>query len=206
MELQLVSAARRTRYTARRLAEFATRCRKGGLAVTPQRLAIINALLASAEHPRADAIYAEVRKGHPHISLATVHRTLETLCEIGEARKVTMLHDSARYDGNVTPHHHVVCVRCRRVRDIEFPEIDRLLEGRSGLGEFKLLGTSLEIQALCYGCNNRRRMRKRDEQARILTHNREFGRSPSQEVEEAKGNGNFKRNQNPSESKRRIRG
>jgi hypothetical protein len=28
---------------------------------------------------------------------------LETLCEIGEARKVTILHDSARYDGKVAP-------------------------------------------------------------------------------------------------------
>jgi Fur family transcriptional regulator, peroxide stress response regulator len=152
MELQLVSEGRHADYAARRLAEFAARCRRGGLAVTPQRLAIIRALLASADHPRADAIYAEVRRQHPHISPATVHRTLETLCEIGEARKVTMLHDSARYDGNVTPHHHVVCVKCRRIRDIEIPELDRLLEGRSGLGEFKLLGSSLEVQALCNRC------------------------------------------------------
>ena len=63
------------------------------------------------EHPHAEAIYLRVRKQHPHISLATIHRTLETLCEIGEARKVTLLHDSARYDGNVMPHHHVVCIK-----------------------------------------------------------------------------------------------
>ena len=160
MELHLLRESRRARYGALRLAEFAERCRQSGLAVTPQRLAIIRALLASAEHPRADAIYARVRKEHPHMSLATVHRTLETLCEIGEARKVTMLHDSARYDGNVMPHHHVVCVKCRRVRDIEIPEIDTLLQGRSGLGEFKLLGASLEIQALCDRCRSQRIARK----------------------------------------------
>ncbi len=161
MELQLVSEGRRAGYAARRLAEFAERCRSGGLAVTPQRLAIIKVLLTSAEHPRADAIYARVRKEHPHISLATVHRTLETLCDIGEARKVTMLHDSARYDGNVMPHHHVVCVKCRRIRDIEIPELDSMLEGRSGLGEFKLLGSSLEIQALCDQCSSKRGARAR---------------------------------------------
>jgi Fur family peroxide stress response transcriptional regulator len=155
VELQLLNESRRAGYAARRLAEFEERCRKGGLAVTPQRLAIIRALLASAEHPRADAIYAQVRKQHPHISLATVHRTLETLCEIGEARKVTMLHHSARYDGNVMPDHHVVCIKCRRIRDIEIPELDRMLEGRSGLGEFKLLGSSLEIQALCDRCRTK---------------------------------------------------
>ena len=122
MELQLVNERRRGPYAAKRLSEFAARCRRGGLAVTPQRLAIVKALLDSGEHPRADAIFAAVRMQHPHISLATVHRTLETLCDIGEARKVTMLHDSARYDGNITPHHHVVCVKCRRIRDIEIPQ------------------------------------------------------------------------------------
>ena len=168
MELQLVNERRRSPYAAKRLSEFAARCRKGGLAVTPQRLAIIKALLTSGEHPRADAIFAEVRREHPTISLATVHRTLETLCEIGEARKVTMLHDSARYDGNITPHHHVVCVKCRRIRDIEIPALDRLLEGRSELGEFTVLGTSLEIQALCENCASQKKQissRSRKERA-----------------------------------------
>ncbi len=152
MELQLVSEGRRAGYAARRLAEFAERCRQGGLAVTPQRLAIIKALLSSAEHPRADVIYDMVRREHPHISLATVHRTLDTLCDIGEARKVTMLHDSARYDGNVTPHHHLICVRCRRICDVEMPGLDDLLKDREAIGDFKILGSSLEIHALCPKC------------------------------------------------------
>jgi Fur family transcriptional regulator, peroxide stress response regulator len=152
MELQLVNEGQRGAYAAKRLAEFSARCRRGGLAVTPQRLAIIKALLASAEHPRADAIFAKVRRQHPTISLATVHRTLETLCAIGEARKVTALHDSARYDGNITPHHHVVCVECRRIRDIEIPGLDSIIEGRSELGEFTVIGTSLEVHARCENC------------------------------------------------------
>jgi len=161
MELQLVNERRRGPYAAKRLSEFAARCRRGGLAVTPQRLAIIKALLGSGEHPRADAIFAAVRIQHPHISLATVHRTLETLCDIGEARKVTTLHDSARYDGNMIPHHHVVCVKCRRIRDFEIPRLDRILAGQSELGEFTVLGSSLEIQALCEDCAAKRANRTR---------------------------------------------
>jgi Fur family transcriptional regulator, peroxide stress response regulator len=160
IELKLIDERRQAGYAAGRLAEFAERCRKGGLAVTPQRLAIIRALLRSAEHPRADTVYEMVRREHPHISLATVHRTLETLCEIGEARKVTMLHDSARYDGNLAPHHHVVCVKCRRVRDIEIPELEQLLRGRAAIGDFKVLGSSLEIQALCAECERHRPKRR----------------------------------------------
>jgi Fur family peroxide stress response transcriptional regulator len=146
----------RRRYVDRRVAAFAARCRVRGLAVTPQRLAVIRALLATAEHPRAEDVYAEVRKQHPHISLATIHRTLETLTQVGEARKVTPLHDSARYDGNIEPHHHLVCVRCRRVTDIDAPEFNGLLHGRRSVGDFTVLGCSVEIQAICKDCQKQR--------------------------------------------------
>src|SRR5579875_3285097 len=154
MKMQMVTDACRADYNAARLAEFAERCHRDGLAVTPQRLAIIRALLASADHPRAEAVYNAVRREHPHISLATVHRTLETLCRIGEARKVTALHDSARYDGNTAPHHHVVCIGCRRIRDIEIPGLDATLGGAIRAPGFKPLGWSLEIQAICDDCAN----------------------------------------------------
>ena len=152
MKLQIVNDNRRGAYTRERMAHFAERCRNGGLAVTPQRLAIIEALLATADHPRAETVFEAVHKLHPHISLATVHRTLETLCAIGEARKVTTLHDSARYDGNLAPHHHVVCVRCRRIRDVEISGLERMIDGHAALQGFQPLGWSLEIQALCDDC------------------------------------------------------
>jgi len=112
----MVTERIRSGYACERRDEFAARCRASGLAVTPQRLAIIDALLASTSHPCAEEIFAAVRTQHPYISLATIHRTLETFCRIGEARKVTVLHDSARYDANLTPHQHVVCIDCRAVR------------------------------------------------------------------------------------------
>lgn len=160
MELSIVSDRRRSAYARQRLDEFAARCRAGGLAVTPQRLAIIEVLLASTDHPRAERIFAEVRRRHPHISLATVHRTLETLCRIGEARKVTLLHDSARYDGNLTPHHHVICVRCRRIRDVEISGLERLLDQAAAIEGFAPLGWSLEISALCKACQDKTSARR----------------------------------------------
>jgi Fur family peroxide stress response transcriptional regulator len=151
-ELRLVDRRWRERYSVQRLGEFVARCRKQGIAVTPQRLSVIRALLASENHPTPDEICAAVRRRDPHVSLATVHRILQQFCEAGEARKVTLLHDVARYDGNVEPHHHILCVRCRRVHDIEVPGMDRLLEGKTSLGQFALLRCSLEIEALCRRC------------------------------------------------------
>jgi Fur family transcriptional regulator, peroxide stress response regulator len=178
MELQMVADGRRSVYASRRLDEFAARCRAGGLAVTPQRLAIIEALLVASSHPRAEQIFAEVRKRHPHISLATVHRTLETLCRIGEARKVTLLHDSARYDGNLAPHHHVICVRCKRIRDVEVSGLDPVLEHYASIDGFETPGWALEIQALCASCQKKmqvdgrgRARRGRSAAARVIAPN-----------------------------------
>jgi Fur family peroxide stress response transcriptional regulator len=151
-EVRLVDRRGHERYSVQRLGEFVARCRKRGIAVTPQRLAVIQALLASENHPSTDQICAAVRRKNPHVSLATVHRILEQFCEVGEASKVTLLHDVARYDGNVEPHHHILCVRCRRVHDIEIPEVEKLLEGRTSLGQFALLRCSVEIDALCRRC------------------------------------------------------
>jgi len=151
-ELRLLDRPWHARYAEQRLGDFVARCRERRIPVTPQRLAVIEALLASENHPSTDEICAAVRRNHPHVSLATVHRILNEFCEVGEARKVTLLHDAARYDGNVEPHHHVVCVRCKRVNDIDIPDIDKLLEGTASLGQFALLRCSLEIEALCSRC------------------------------------------------------
>jgi len=150
--VKFIGAGWRGEYAEDRLQAFVHHCRSKRMAVTPQRLAVMRALLESGDHPRAEVVYAKVRAEHPHISLATVHRTLETLCEIGEAHKVTPLHETARYDGNTRPHHHVVCVRCKRIEDIEAPEFDALLKGRMRLGEFELIGCSVEVRALCKSC------------------------------------------------------
>ncbi len=151
-ELRVLDPRWRANYSTRRLDDFVERCHERRLSVTPQRLAIIRVLVASENHPSAEDIYAAVRRTHPHVSLATVHRILEQFCQVGEVRKVTPLHGSARYDGHVEPHHHVLCVQCRRIRDIEMPEVSKLLEGRTSIGEFEVLGCSLEIEAVCKRC------------------------------------------------------
>ena len=186
----MVTEQRRAGYARERLDEFAARCHAGGLAVTPQRLAIIESLLSSTAHPRAEEVFAQVRDRHPHISLATVHRTLETLCRIGEARKVTVLHDSARYDANLTPHQHVVCVRCRRIRDLEIAGLDRVLGANPALEGYETLGWSLEIQALCDDCRGPISAARKGLESP--------GRIRKSSNEQEKENGRSQRHQNPS--------
>ena len=87
--------------------------------MTYPRLAIYKILLAYKGHPSAEDVYKEVRKDYSNISLATVYKTMEMLAEHDLISKVTPLHDIARYDCNPEFHHHLVCVQCKSIIDID---------------------------------------------------------------------------------------
>ena len=94
---------------------FVARCRKAGLAVTPQRLAIFRRLAATDRHPSAEELHAAVRREMPTLSLATVYKTLDALAGIGAVRPVSRLGARGRWDANLEPHHHLVCTSCGTV-------------------------------------------------------------------------------------------
>ena len=135
-----------------RLQDFINRCRQEGLKITPQRVAVYEILLNSYNHPTVEEIYEEVKKRYPFVSLATVYRTVETLEQMGLAKKVCYWGSSARYDANTDDHHHLICVKCGAIRDIYMEEdlsIPRELEG------FRTEGYSVNIYGLCPECREK---------------------------------------------------
>lgn len=89
-----------------------------------QREAIREYLMHTKEHPTADMVYMSIRAVYPNISLGTVYRNLNLLAQKGEIIKINCQDGSERYDGNVMPHYHFLCNRCRRVYDLEMESID----------------------------------------------------------------------------------
>ncbi len=134
-----------------RLEGFIERCRQAGLKITPQRVAVYEILLNSPHHPTVEEIYEEVKKRYPFVSLATVYRTVETLEQMGLAKKVCYWGSSARYDANTEEHHHLICVRCGAIKDIYIEDslsIPKELEG------FRTEGYSVNIYGLCPSCKS----------------------------------------------------
>lgn len=122
------------------------------ISVTPQRLAILQAILKRYDHPSADSLYQEVRRTLPMISFNTVYKTLETFCQKGLVVKINPLHEAARYDGNVRPHGHLVCTRCNRIEDVAW-EWPQDLPFPDNLGtHFKIQRVSLQFLGLCARC------------------------------------------------------
>jgi len=128
--------------------------REHGLQVTYQRLAIYQALYHTQEHPSAEAIYQQVRKRFPMISLGTVYKTLERFYGVGLIEKVSPMTDVARYDAVVNPHHHAVCMKCQSIQDVMSPTLDQnisLPEGES----FHVLRKQVLFHGYCPECYSR---------------------------------------------------
>ncbi len=126
------------------------RCKQAGLAVTPQRLAIYQALHASFDHPSPEALYERVKPQMPSISLATIYKTLETLVSIGVASELPATGDTKRYDANMGHHHHRVCDSCNAIEDFEDAALDLSLpKGKNG---FVPRAVSVYVHGLCRRC------------------------------------------------------
>jgi Fur family peroxide stress response transcriptional regulator len=145
----------------RSLEDFAAFCRARGLSVTSQRLAIFEALASSREHPSAEQLHRAVQRKLPSLSLATVYKNLEALKAIGAVADVNPLHEEGRFEaalpgtGAGRPHHHLVCVSCKKVRDLHDVDLDGL-RVRDAQG-FDVRAVRVQAEGLCPDCQRRSR-------------------------------------------------
>ena len=131
---------------------FQARCRQTGLKVTPQRMAVYNALIATKEHPSAEIVYRQVKKTFPSISLDTVNRTLLTLDSIGAAFAVEGSGDPKRYDGNLQPHQHFKCIKCKRIIDFHHKPFENIPIPRALGKRFTILRKTVYFEGICDIC------------------------------------------------------
>ena len=87
-----------------------------------QRELILETVQRSDDHPTADTIYTRVRAQDPKVSLGTVYRNLNLLCENGQLLKVPIPGASDRFDHTLGDHAHAYCEVCGSVTDAEVDE------------------------------------------------------------------------------------
>ena len=120
--------------------------------LTPQRLAILSFLEGNKSHPSAEDIYKVVSKQFPTMSFATVYNTIEALKEKGNISELKIDPGKKRYDPDINPHHHLICLSCKSITDIfesfKLSVSDKLPEG------FNLLGNHIEFYGHCQECKS----------------------------------------------------
>lgn len=119
-----------------------------GLKVTPQRVAVLEAIYQLNNHPTADNIIEFVRETHPNIATGTVYKVLDALVAHQLIKKVKTEHDIMRYDGLMDQHHHLFCSKSEKIEDYTDHELDTLLEdyfSKKGIPHFQIDEIKLQI-------------------------------------------------------------
>jgi Fur family transcriptional regulator, peroxide stress response regulator len=99
-----------------------------GLKVTPQRIAILEAIIKLNNHPTADNIIDYIRNNHPNIATATVYKVLDALVANELIMKVKTEKDVMRYDAVMERHHHLYCSESDRIEDFVDTELNEMIE------------------------------------------------------------------------------
>jgi Fur family transcriptional regulator, peroxide stress response regulator len=119
-----------------------------GLKVTPQRMAIFNAIIKLNNHPTAENIIDYIRKNHPNISVGTVYKVLEVLVDTQLIKKVKTEKDIMRYDAVMENHHHIYCSDSDKIEDYFDHKLNELLEiyfKKEKIPDFKVEDIKLQI-------------------------------------------------------------
>jgi Fur family peroxide stress response transcriptional regulator len=136
----------------RQLEMFRQACRDRGLAFTPQRRAILAAILDLDNHPTADQVHQALAGEKPRVSRATVFRTLEAFVRDGVLSKACHPGSAARYDWRTETHHHLVCLRCDQVMDFADSRLDDLpVPDTRALG-FVVQDLRVQLRGTCRRC------------------------------------------------------
>ena len=128
--------------------EFSNKLIEKGLKVTPQRIAIMEAMVKLNNHPTAENIMEYIRKNHPNIATATVYKVLDALVSNNLIKKVKTERDIMRYDAIVESHHHLYCADSDRIEDYYDGELNALLEKyfeTKQIPDFKIEDIKLQI-------------------------------------------------------------
>lgn len=128
--------------------------RERGYKATPQRIAICRYALNSNEHCTAHRIYLEARKEYPTISISTVYTTLNILKDTGLIQEICTPRHQTRFDPNMVPHMHLMCLQCGNITDWNDPIIPELIDSIAHDADFIASGSCLRINGICKKCRN----------------------------------------------------
>jgi Fur family transcriptional regulator, peroxide stress response regulator len=131
-----------------KITEIRNKLVEKGLKVTPQRIAILEAIIKLNNHPTADKIIDYIRNNHPNIATATVYKVLGALVANELIIKVKTEKDVMRYDAVMERHHHLYCSESDRIEDFVDTELNDMIEKyfeKKKIKGFKIEDVKLQI-------------------------------------------------------------
>ena len=119
-----------------------------GLKVTPQRIAVLEAIYALKNHPTAEMIMEHIKDTHPGIASATVYKVLDALEENQLISRVKTGKEIKRFDGILDNHHHLYSTESDEIKDYINEDLDELLADffrKNQIDDFEIEEIKLQI-------------------------------------------------------------
>jgi Fur family ferric uptake transcriptional regulator len=121
-------------------------CIDKGLRMTGQRRVIARVLSESQDHPDAEELHRRAAAIDPHISIATVYRTVRLLEEAGILERHDFRDGRARFEEMPDEHHdHLIDVQSGKVIEFHNEQIEELQRFVAETLGYKLVDHRLEL-------------------------------------------------------------
>ncbi|TAN62063.1 MAG: transcriptional repressor [Magnetospirillum sp.] len=122
------------------------RCIDKGMKMTDQRRVIARVLSESADHPDVEEVYRRATQIDPHISIATVYRTVRLFEEADILERHDFGDGRARYEEAAGDHHdHLIDMQSGSVIEFTSREIETLQREIARRYGYRLVGHRLEL-------------------------------------------------------------
>lgn len=121
-------------------------CTEKGLKMTAQRRVIARVIEDAHDHPDVPAIYDRAVKVDPHISVATVYRTVRLFEDVGILTRHHFADGPSRFETESDEHHdHLIDLASGKVIEFRNREIERLQVAIAKKLGYQLVGHRLEL-------------------------------------------------------------
>ena len=121
-------------------------CVQKGLKMTEQRRVISRVLSDSQDHPDVEQVYRRAVELDPHISIATVYRTMRLFEEANVIERLDFGDGRARYEeARDEHHHHLIDVQTGEVVEFSSDELEVIKEKIARDLGYRLIGHRLEL-------------------------------------------------------------
>ncbi|MEK7250932.1 MAG: Fur family transcriptional regulator [Bacteroidota bacterium] len=129
----------------------------GKLRATPERFAILDAVLQSQGHFDVEGLYYRIISNGVKVSKATVYNTLELLQECGLVSKYRFAENTSRYEKAFgrPHHHHMICLNCGDILEFTNDRLERIQEEIADSKDFKVQSTTIQIFGTCQKCTKK---------------------------------------------------
>ncbi len=128
--------------------------REEGFRITPQRIAIVEYLLKTDDHPSAEHIHKIVQKKYPMVSLSTVYKTLDLLREKKLVNEIKV-EGEARFDAHTDEHINLVCMNCGKIEDVDEDSLREIQTKVARKSKYMILKSNFELFGYCNNCKSK---------------------------------------------------